>query len=94
VNPIPQPDPERREWAASSARPQGAARDTSLPSGMPEREDFLTRLGACLLDALTKQTEAINRLAASNEMLVQAMAEDQGMDEAPVTTYLNGKSAL
>ena len=42
-----------------------------------------------LLKALREQTEAINRLANSNEMLVQAMAN---MDEdiAERTQYLDG----
>lgn len=91
MNPIPQPDPERREWVANSARPQGAAPVTSLRSDTREQEGCLTRLGACLLEALTQQTAAINRLAASNEMLVQAMAEDQGMDDPEPTTYLSGR---
>lgn len=34
-----------------------------------------------LIDALTLQTAAINRLAESNEALVRAMAEDVGMDD-------------
>ena len=61
-----------------------------LPSHGQEQEGFLIPL----LTALTKQTEAINRLAMSNEMLVlQAMAEGEGMDaeDRPATVGLNGR---
>lgn len=45
-----------------------------------------------LVDAMTIQSAAITRLAESNEMLVQAMAEsgDCGED-LPATTYMNGE---
>jgi hypothetical protein len=44
-----------------------------------------------LIAALHEQTAAINRLAASNEMLVQAMAEGGDMgDDLPPTQYLDG----
>ena len=48
-----------------------------------------------LLSALTAQTAAINRLAASNEALVQAMAEGETRDaEADARpTYMDGKPA-
>jgi hypothetical protein len=40
---------------------------------------------------MQEQTAAINRLAQSNEMLVQAMAEGDGMDDdRPATQYLDG----
>lgn len=61
------------------------------PSHGPGLEGYLTQL----LSALLAQTQAINRLAASNEALIQAMAEDGDMgDDMPVTSYLNGKPAV
>lgn len=46
---------------------------------------------AALIAALLQQTQAINRLAASNEALVRAMAEADGEDpEHEPTTYLDG----
>ena len=77
-------------WDAKPVKNESESSSAGLPSHTPGLGDFQTQL----LSALIAQTAAINRLAASNEMLVQAMVEDQGMDEAPVTTYLNGKSAL
>lgn len=60
---------------------------TGLPSPTPVRADSLT----LLIAALHEQTAAINRLAASNEMLVQAMAEGGDMgDDLPPTQYLDG----
>lgn len=53
---------------------------TVIPAGMSE-----------LVQEMRAQSAAINRLAASNEMLVQAIAEDQGMDEPEPTTYLSGR---
>lgn len=53
---------------------------TVVPAGMSE-----------LVQEMRAQSAAINRLAASNEMLVQAMAEDQGMDEPEPATYLSGR---
>lgn len=38
-----------------------------------------------LIDALSAQTEAINRLAQSNEALVKAMIESEGQDDAEDT---------
>ena len=46
-----------------------------------------------LIAAMTKQTEAITRLAQSNEMLVQAMIDSEGMDSGDMSSssaYLNG----
>jgi hypothetical protein len=44
-----------------------------------------------LVDALTVQTAAINRLAQSNELLVQAMSEGGDLpDEGMSTTFLDG----
>lgn len=53
----------------------------------PEPAAFLIPL----LQALSEQTAAINRLAQSNEMLVQAMAEgdEQGPDAEP-RVYMDG----
>jgi hypothetical protein len=45
-----------------------------------------------LIEALIAQTEAINRLAQSNVMLVQAMAEHGGSEEDSVSgSYLDGR---
>lgn len=45
-----------------------------------------------LINALAEQAAAINRLAQSNESLVQAMAQDGEMgDDLPPTVGLNGK---
>lgn len=52
-----------------------------IPSGMEQ-----------LITALAQQTAAINRLAQSNEDLVQAMAQDGEMgDDMPPAKGLNGK---
>ena len=42
-----------------------------------------------LISAMLAQTEAINNLAESNRLLIQAMAEADGMDPEP-TQYLDG----
>lgn len=46
-----------------------------------------------LIAALFAQAEAINRLAASNEALVQAMAEAEGVEpeDVPAKVGLNGR---
>lgn len=55
----------------------------------PGLADFQIRL----ISAMLAQTEAINRLASSNEALVRAMAEAEGADpedmDAPM--YLSGR---
>jgi hypothetical protein len=43
-----------------------------------------------LIAALKAQTEAINRLAESNMMLVDAMAQAEGIDEQDIMTTLDG----
>ena len=44
-----------------------------------------------LVAAITAQTEAITRLAQSNEALVEAMAQEEpDMLELPVSTYMDG----
>ena len=47
-----------------------------------------------LIAAMKEQTAAINRLAQSNEALVQAMIDSEGMDsqELGLSSYLNGGS--
>ena len=64
--------------------------ESGSASGQPSHgqgpEAYLTPL----LQALSAQTAAINRLAASNEALVQAMCESEGMDDLPSSTYLDG----
>lgn len=69
---------------------QDVKQDASgLPSGQGSQQSEHEQL----LRALTAQTDAINRLAASNEALVQAMAEadDIDTDEVPRTVGLNGR---
>ena len=44
-----------------------------------------------LIETMQQQTEAINALAASNQMLVQAMAESDGDDNEVQTHGLDGK---
>lgn len=57
---------------------------TVIPAGIGE-----------LVKVIGVQTEAVTRLAMSNEALIQAMIESEGMDEdLPPRTYLNGKSTL
>ena len=48
---------------------------------------------SALIAALSAQTEALNRLAASNEALVEAMTDSEGMDpeDRPPTVGLNGR---
>lgn len=60
-----------------------------LPSGQGSQLSEHERL----LRALIAQTDAIHRLAASNEALVQAMteADDIDTDEVPRTVGLNGR---
>lgn len=134
ANPIPQPDPERREWVAKPAKNESESSSAGLPSHTQGQEGFLilkcpSRLSdkqaerlreeaerfalpmglkvlivadgmdatvvpagmSELVQEMRAQSAAINRLAASNEMLVQAMAEEQGMDEPEPTTYLSGR---
>ena len=45
-----------------------------------------------LIAAMKEQAAAINRLAKSNEALVQAMIDSEGMDnpEPGASSYLNG----
>lgn len=49
-----------------------------------------------LIEALRKQTEALNRLAESNEMLTVALLGERGDDgdgERPGETYLDSRPA-
>ena len=59
---------------ALDAKPEESGSRTGQPSPTPELADSLT----LLIAALHEQTAAINRLAISNEALVQAMAEAEG----------------
>lgn len=43
-----------------------------------------------LVAAIRDQITAINRLAESNQALVQAIAEGDGMDDMAPTTYMDG----
>lgn len=62
---------------------------------MPEQDQSLNLNIAKLVQALHLQTQAINRLATSNEALVQAMAETddagQGDTETAPRVGLNGR---
>lgn len=62
---------------------------------MSEPDQSLHLNIAKLVQAMHLQTQAINRLAASNEALVQAMAEAEGSDTGDVPTLpargLNGR---
>lgn len=77
------------EWDAKPVKNEDSNSSAGSPLHGQGQEGFLIPL----LTALTKQTEAINRLAQSNEMLVQAMAEGEGMDpeDRPITVGLNGR---
>lgn len=77
----------RNPACAQDAKPAGSGSLTGLQSHTPVPADSLT----LLIAALHEQTAAINRLAASNEMLVQAMSEGGDMgDDVPPTQYLDG----
>lgn len=89
--------------AAERGLPSGAEsqqseqRTSSLPGQipkpapwpMPPKPDLLS----ALIEALTLQTESINRLAASNEGLIQAMAESDGDEPEPPRRYMDGSPA-
>ena len=87
----PPTPPRPPSWDAKPVKNADASSSDGLQSHTPGLEDCLIRL----VMAMQEQTAAISQLAQSNEMLaqvfVQAMAEDQGMEDAPVSTYLNGK---
>lgn len=51
------------------------------------------RLLADLIDALKQQTQAINNLANSNMLLIDAMDEDDDQEEMQGAAYLSGKPA-
>jgi len=48
-----------------------------------------------LIEAMTRQTQAINRLAESNEalaaMVYQSLAAEDEQEDLPSLTYLSGK---
>lgn len=67
--------------SAESGYPTGQPLPTPVPA------DSLT----LLIAALREQTAAINRLASSNEALVQAMAEGEEQDpDAEPRVYMDG----
>lgn len=69
----------------ASSEPRGST------NGQPLHGQGLVDFQTQLLFAMTKQVEAINRLASSNEALVRAMASDGDDDgEAPPSAYMNG----
>ena len=68
------------------------------PSGQPLLGPGLGDFQIQLLSALTAHTQemrtltlAIRQLAQSNEALIQAMAEGDGMDEAAPQVYMDGR---
>lgn len=72
------------------ANPASSAESGSPTTGPSPKQE----LEACLIlliNALAAQTKAINRLAQSNEMLVQAMAEADDGEPAAPTQYMNGR---
>lgn len=59
---------------------------------MSEPDQSLNLNIAKLIQAMHLQTQSISRLAASNEMLVQAMAESEGVDDQRIPSVgLNGR---
>lgn len=72
---------------AQDAKPELSGSPTTGGSLEPVPADSLT----LLISALHEQTAAINRLAASNEGLIQAMCESEGMEDLPDPgTYMDG----
>jgi hypothetical protein len=63
------------------------------PSGQPSPGPALADYLIPLISAMLAQTEAINRLASSNEALVRAMAEADGSgpEDAGAPMYLSGR---
>lgn len=66
------------------------------PSGKPSHGPGLGDFQIQLLSSMMAQTEALNRLARSNEgltqtvaMLIEQMAADEGVDGLPAT-YMDG----
>ena len=73
--------------------------ESGQPTGLPSQEpDFAANLILQSLSALiasqAKLTEAMHAYAQSNhalsEAIVQALAEDQGMEETPTGQYMDG----
>ncbi len=95
--PIPlDPPGERRISAcAQDAEPvkNGSPTGSALPA--PVLEDYLTRLIAALADTakqLSRAADSMQAMAQSNQALIAAMAEADGMDDMPATTYMDGSS--
>lgn len=66
---------------------------TGVPSPTPVPADCLTLLIsglAAATEALTRAAVAMEALAQTNALLIQAMAEGEGMDDMPPSTYLDG----
>lgn len=84
-------------WDAKPVKNESESSSGGLPSHTPGQEGFLIPILAelrAIREYGRQAVEALAELKASNDALIQALAEDQGMDESPATTYLNGKSAL
>ena len=56
---------------------------------MSEQEALLAEI----LEAIKAQTAAINRMVELQTMLIQALAEDQDIEEEPIT-YMDGSPVL
>lgn len=69
---------------------------TSEHSLTPVREDCQTRLESViwiLIDQMASNNALLRQIRDSNTRLIEAMAEDGGMDDEPSpTAYLNGRS--
>ncbi len=78
----------KASWPADPVPSAESGSPTGLLSQQPGLEASLIRL----IGAVVEQTAAIYRLASSNEALVQAMAQSEGMadDDAQPGAYLNG----
>lgn len=76
-----------QDACAQDAKPAESGLPTGQPLPTPVPADSLT----LLIAALHEQTAAINRLASSNEALVQAMAEGDDQDpDAEPRVYMDG----
>lgn len=71
---------------AQDAKPAESGSPTTPLSPSLELVACLTRLTS----ALEQQTAAINSLVQSNALLIQAMVDAEGMDDAPSVSYMDG----
>ena len=78
---------ESRLWPVNPAESDKSASAT----GSPWHGQELTALLTPLVQALEAQTAAINALAASNQALVEAMAQAEGDEDGEPRFDLSGK---